>query len=374
MANAKRVSGKLFGGAVLAGAMLAFGASRADAGLMLDIRLAGGGKELTNASVGQNIGLEVWAVVDGAAGNAAPEGFWNAFFNVVSNKVGAGGFTSGDMSQVTNLPPFDANGSQRGKVQDLNADGDLDVGGTSSGPDWAFARALDTQVGSEFKISSLTYTVKNVNAVPGAKTTINLQTRVRSITVQPASWQEDGVAGQKPANGAKVPVGSDVVLLFQEVGPTAKLEYGSAGDGAQGVVHMMGAPAGYISDVLDVQDTGKGSVALDINPPGPPVPPVLAVLWLSNGGVADLKALLPALDYKDPADYARLMSFYTRMAGEAPDALVLLPAGKVAGGFINWDFGTSNLQVDKIAAVPEPASLSLLGLGALGLLARRRRA
>jgi len=53
----------------------------------------------------------------------------------------------------------------------------------------------------------------------------------------------------------------------------------------------------------------------------------------------------------------------------------LFKFANVAGGkTFNWEFGTTTgVTVDQLAAVPEPTTMSLLGLAAFGLVARRRR-
>jgi len=74
------------------------------------------------------------------------------------------------------------------------------------------------------------------------------------------------------------------------------------------------------------------------------------------------------------AQAARLHQLYDSQFG--PGGFNFLNVTPNFGGakVVNWDFATNTgATVDQLAVVPEPATMSLLGLGALGLLARRRR-
>jgi len=109
-------------------------------------------------------------------------------------------------------------------------------------------------------------------------------------------------------------------------------------------------------------------------------------MWLTGG--ANVDALINALD-DDTAYYVRGLSVgettnismtewnyvQTHLGGTGTfgNFNVLFAFDNPAGSFFNWDFTGAGVGVEAVAAIPEPASLALLGLGAATLVRRRRR-
>src|SRR5437660_424990 len=65
------------------------------AGLKYDLRVTGGGTTAFVTGNGQVVSIDLYAVVTGASGNVAPEGFQNGFGAVVSS---TGGNIKGNLS------------------------------------------------------------------------------------------------------------------------------------------------------------------------------------------------------------------------------------------------------------------------------------
>ncbi len=200
----------------------------ASAGLKYDLRVTGGGTNAIVTANGQVISIDLFAVVTGASGNAAIEGFQNGFGAVTSSM---GGNIQGNLS-ATLVNPFNANGSTPGKVQDLDGDGDKDLGSMSNSytTDLLFARAGSMQTpatggtpitdGVEFKLATLSFTVTSVASFSDF-TPITVAFRVPSFS-QPleiaALWTVDGVAqNANGVGGGTAPtVGTSVTIAVPE--------------------------------------------------------------------------------------------------------------------------------------------------------------
>jgi hypothetical protein len=209
----------------------------AEAMLTYDLRLVGGGKSVTTANGGQVIQLELYAVVTRLDGSTLNEGFQDGWLDIVSSN---GGNVRGNLS-ATLASPFADNGSQNGVSQDLDGDGDKDLGSASAflatpshDANYLFARSatMDTTGiaitnGQEFKLATITFTVTNIVSASNS-TPIHLSVVVPNFTSPidlEAVWQEDG---QSSSNsdlhpGGTFPnsfpvAGTDVLIAAPEPG------------------------------------------------------------------------------------------------------------------------------------------------------------
>jgi Bacterial Ig domain len=170
--------------------------------LTVDVRAADDvSKSATVAAVGETLNLDVWATITGKNANPAQDALQDVFGSFLST-----GVTTGDVAGnlvATNAAPFGSTGAQPGVSQDLNGDGNKDVGSndttSSSAGGYFFSHsgslefeAAGTAVGGslEFKIATLTYTVTNLNQ--GGETDITFRPRAGTGTFVGAVWDEDG--------------------------------------------------------------------------------------------------------------------------------------------------------------------------------------
>jgi hypothetical protein len=213
---------------------LLFAAVPAGATLTYDLRVVGGGKNGVVAYVDDFVRLELYAVVTGASGNAAAEGFQDGWVSVRSS---SGGNIQGNLTGLL-TSPFGASGSQNGASQDLDGDGDKDLGSTSAfsatpNPDgsYVYARAATMQTtgvtipnGQEFKIADLLFVVTGLTN-PNDFSPISLNVFVaqfsNSLDIE-AVWMEDGVGSAMNLNpGGTFPnsfpaVGTAVTVAIPE--------------------------------------------------------------------------------------------------------------------------------------------------------------
>jgi hypothetical protein len=214
----KRISTALLSGAAIAG----LGAT-ASAGLMVDVRATGatGGAVLVNnklvnvanAAAGDTVTFDVFALVSGNNANPNDEGLVNVFGSYLSN----GGGLRGN-SQATVNPNFRASGFSNGFMQDLDGDGDLDVGSNTNGSATNYFNARVNTAptpapGPTHLIGSVTLTVSSLNA-SGGDTLFNYRPRFASTA---GSWFEDGSATGTAQQGASsIQSGAPVVLQVPE--------------------------------------------------------------------------------------------------------------------------------------------------------------
>jgi hypothetical protein len=164
--------------------------------LTVALREADGSSSATVSAVGQVLNLDLVATITSANGVTSEDALQDVDGNLISS-AGTSHSVAGNLA-ATNVSPFTAPGSAPGAQQDLNGDGNLDVGGDN--PDNStgefFAHSINAEgpntgtiVGNsvEFVIARVTYTVTRLNG--GGTTDINFVT-VPSGLPQEAAWIE----------------------------------------------------------------------------------------------------------------------------------------------------------------------------------------
>ncbi len=173
--------------------------------LTIDVTGAGGPGGNNTAQVsfpGQVLNLQVWAVITDPQNLPSESGVQDVDGSFLATNVGPGP-VAGNLTAAAVISPFDANGSQNGTSQDLNGDGNLDIGSNdnSTVDNFFFARSGGMQTASpsnvvgntaQFQIGTLTYTVTSLNF--GGEEDINFRPRQIVNSINAAVWREDDQA------------------------------------------------------------------------------------------------------------------------------------------------------------------------------------
>jgi len=197
--------------------------STAQAGLILDLRVASGGdagnpsKEITVSANGQVVQLNLYGVVTGT-NNTDDEAMLNAYARIISsNNTADSRFTTGAFSQASIQSPFNTGPFQAGTLTDIDGDGDLDLGGTTN-TTYVFARAdptAGTPAGNrasstagndreEFLLGTLTWTVGQLGSIDTLLSSIKPSTGIAPV----ANYTNDNGSG----TAANVSAGSAVTV------------------------------------------------------------------------------------------------------------------------------------------------------------------
>lgn len=228
---------KVLAAAVGAAGLATFGAEQSNASLIIDVRATGGtaqisdGKTVT-AAVGDTITLGIFARVSGTNG-VNDETIQSCYGNLISS----GGVLMNAGAGTGVVTPFDGTSFQNGSIQDIDSDGDLDVGSTGSQSTGKFfarsnsptlaSTVVDANTG-EVRIGTLVETVTGgtgsalVNWVPrGNATGGNLNAA--------ALWFQDGASiGNNPTSGVYA-AGSPVSVAIPEPASLGLMALASVG-------------------------------------------------------------------------------------------------------------------------------------------------
>jgi hypothetical protein len=230
-------------------------ANTADASLTVDLRLADGSKSVV-ASQGQKILADIWATVDGAATDlTASYGLSSVNGSIVSQgplAINIAG-KKGDLDQhnkvplqTTGLRPFVKGGQQAGTEQDLDGDGDIDLGAPNqAGATGFFIVRADPQEyfgapsgaaiaapdgsGVQWKIGRVELTVMEND---GQANVVFMPRRNAAGAVAPEAglWFDDqGGLTAKDASSGTFISGAPLVVLVPEPGVIGTLALGALG-------------------------------------------------------------------------------------------------------------------------------------------------
>ena len=172
--------------------------------------------------MGARINMDIWAQIIGSNANSLDDGLISLSGSVVSDHVELG-YLRGTISAEL-VSAFTAAGSSVGLQQDLDGDGDLDVGSNNDSDPANFfaARALSAPnpvAGSEVRIGRASFTADSVATSGAAFAWLYFRPRYNPLA---AAWIEDGVVHTPASNAFAYGYGVGVSAL-PEPGPLGVL-------------------------------------------------------------------------------------------------------------------------------------------------------
>ena len=171
------------------------------AALLVDLRLTGvsgpaviedlAPPRVLVTGIGARIDMEIWAIVVATNSTTLDDGLLDLSGSLVS---GPGDNHLKGIMTAELLPAFSGPGSTAGRQQDLDGDGDLDVGGTNDADptDFFVARAATAPnpvAGTNIRIGRASFTVQDVTSGFGF-TQLEFFSRINPAA---ATWFADGV-------------------------------------------------------------------------------------------------------------------------------------------------------------------------------------
>jgi len=257
--NAHRNTGKVMAAAIGAVGLAGFGASQADAALIIDVRalsasgatISNGGKTVVADAPGSTVTLGIFARESGT--NGLNDEIFQASYGSVVSGPGTTTLLHGNMSANGVVGNYSGTSFQNGSLTDFDSDGDLDLGSTGTGSTGKFfardsgavggntstaiqfrgGSILDAQT-AEVQIGQVTFTV---GADTNADTNVNWIRRGGTSNVLATyTWFEDGsTTGSNTLNNGGNSAGSPVNISVAGVPePTSLGLLGLAGLGLIG--------------------------------------------------------------------------------------------------------------------------------------------
>lgn len=231
----KKVLVALFAVAIYVG----FFAPQVNANLIIDVRAASStgntvvsdSKTVSVGGVGDVVHFEIYAVTTGSDGDITNDGVQMVCGNIVQTRDSTLWSVRGNMSNSFLHPLFFYPFARLGKIQDINDDGDVDIGKKAGGLTFDYwiahsgVPSMNTTSTSQF-LGSFDWTVTEVHGgvTNPVSTTINFDPNISDI-VNDSAYRIDGVVythlnrttppsgAGAPINISYVPEPSTVVLL-----------------------------------------------------------------------------------------------------------------------------------------------------------------
>jgi hypothetical protein len=234
--RSKGLTALIGGSGLIAGALLLAAPAPASAALVYDLRLTDGSKQLS-ATPGSTFTVDVFATITGANGVATDDGFANGFYSLVSNNATTGSTVGLSITGGGPIAPFASGAFQNGLIQDIDTDGDADVGkksGNSGNGNFVFSRASDAVFGTapgpaSFKIASFTVLVGAGFGSDNATLNVALPNTDGTgpvVISSPVNYRQDGGT---VLNLANVSVGDAIVVSVPEPAALGVLGLGVIG-------------------------------------------------------------------------------------------------------------------------------------------------